>query len=131
MSPAKPLERDAASYRVVVTGGPGSGKTTLVEALAARVYATVPEAGIQVIEALNREPGLEAVWLHPTYVAGHRVVGARPVGHLEFAGPNLESALAGDAEATGADILDQDEAGPRAIMQPRRTELRDATPGAG
>ena len=45
--------------RVVVTGGPGSGKTTLVEALGRRGYATVPEAAIQVIEAKNAELGVE------------------------------------------------------------------------
>ena len=33
----------------VVTGGPGSGKTTLVEALAAAGVATVPEAGRAII----------------------------------------------------------------------------------
>lgn len=35
--------------RIVVTGGPGSGKTTLVEALAAAGYAIEPEAGRAVI----------------------------------------------------------------------------------
>ena len=44
---------------VVITGGPASGKTTLVEAFAARGYATVPEAAIQVIAELNEELGLE------------------------------------------------------------------------
>ena len=44
---------------VVVTGGPGSGKTTLVEALGARGFATVPEAAIQVIGELNEELGLD------------------------------------------------------------------------
>jgi len=45
---------------VVITGGPGSGKTTLVEELGARGYATVPEAAIQVIARLNEEMGVEA-----------------------------------------------------------------------
>lgn len=44
---------------VVVTGGPGSGKTTLIEALGERGYATVPEAALQVIEQLNAELGVE------------------------------------------------------------------------
>ena len=44
---------------IVITGGPGSGKTTLVNALAAKGYRTVPEAAIQVIEALNAELGVE------------------------------------------------------------------------
>ena len=33
----------------VITGGPGSGKTTLIEALAAAGYATAPEAGRAII----------------------------------------------------------------------------------
>ncbi len=44
---------------VVVTGGPGSGKTTLVDALGKLGFATVPEAAIQVIDELNDELGLE------------------------------------------------------------------------
>jgi len=44
---------------IVVTGGPGSGKTTLVEALGKRGYATVPEAALQVIEELNAALGVE------------------------------------------------------------------------
>lgn len=43
----------------MITGGPGSGKTTLVEALAAHGWPTVPEAAIQVIAELNDELGLE------------------------------------------------------------------------
>lgn len=34
---------------IVVTGGPGSGKTTLIQALAARGFATCPEAGRAII----------------------------------------------------------------------------------
>lgn len=34
---------------IVVTGGPGSGKTTLIEALAAHGFATYPEAGRAII----------------------------------------------------------------------------------
>jgi predicted ATPase len=45
--------------RVVVTGGPGSGKTTLVEALERRGYATVPEAALQVIDELNARRGVD------------------------------------------------------------------------
>ncbi len=44
---------------VAITGGPGSGKTTVVEALAARGYVTVPEAAIQVIGELNGQLGLD------------------------------------------------------------------------
>ena len=47
------------ALRVVITGGPGSGKTTLVEALGARGFATVPEAAIQVIAELNEALGVD------------------------------------------------------------------------
>jgi predicted ATPase len=43
---------------VAITGGPGSGKTSLVNHLGSLGYATVPEAGIQIIEELNRELGV-------------------------------------------------------------------------
>ncbi|MBT8494355.1 MAG: ATP-binding protein [Deltaproteobacteria bacterium] len=50
--------------RVVITGGPCSGKTTLVQELAARGFATVPEAAMIVIDELNQELGVEEqkVW---------------------------------------------------------------------
>lgn len=38
-----------ANPRIVITGGPGSGKTSLVEALAAAGHATSPEAGRAII----------------------------------------------------------------------------------
>lgn len=44
---------------VVVTGGPYSGKTTLVGALAGRGFATVDEAAIDVIRRLNGTMGVE------------------------------------------------------------------------
>lgn len=44
---------------VVITGGPYSGKTTLVEALGRRGHRTVSEAAIDVIAELNEELGLE------------------------------------------------------------------------
>lgn len=40
---------DASNRFVVVTGGPGSGKSTLIEALAAAGHAVMPEAGRAVI----------------------------------------------------------------------------------
>lgn len=44
---------------VVITGGPYSGKTSLLNRLAARGFRTLPEAAIRVIDALNSELGLE------------------------------------------------------------------------
>lgn len=45
--------------RVVLTGAPGSGKTTLIDALRDRGMQCVQEAAIDVIEALIDEMGLE------------------------------------------------------------------------
>ena len=47
------------SRLLVVTGGPYSGKTTLVGALAGRGFATVQEAAIDVIGTLNETMGVE------------------------------------------------------------------------
>lgn len=44
---------------MVITGGPYSGKTTLVEALGRQGHGTVPEAAIDVIAELNEELGIE------------------------------------------------------------------------
>lgn len=44
---------------IVVTGGPGSGKTSLIEALSARGHASVPEAALLIIEELNAALGVE------------------------------------------------------------------------
>lgn len=43
---------------VAITGGPGSGKTSLIEYLGSLGYATVPEAAIQIIAELNRQHGI-------------------------------------------------------------------------
>ena len=38
---------------VVLTGGSGVGKTTLIDRLASRGFSTVPEAAMQVIDSNN------------------------------------------------------------------------------
>jgi predicted ATPase len=53
------LDPTTAGLRVVITGGPYSGKTTIIERLAASGYTTIQEAAIEVIEELTRELGLE------------------------------------------------------------------------
>lgn len=53
---------DASHRLVVVTGGPGSGKTTLIEALAAAGHAVMPEAGRQVIRAQLAAGGQGLPW---------------------------------------------------------------------
>jgi len=47
------------TMRVVITGGPGAGKTALVDELAQRGYTTVPEAATAVLSELNERLGLE------------------------------------------------------------------------
>jgi predicted ATPase len=47
----------------VLTGGPGSGKTTLIEALAARGYATTEEAGRGVIREQMQSGGDGLPWI--------------------------------------------------------------------
>lgn len=47
----------------VLTGGPGSGKTTLVEALKARGYATTEEAGRRVIREQMESGGDGMPWI--------------------------------------------------------------------
>lgn len=44
---------------VAITGGPGSGKTSVIRALSARGHPTVPESAIEVIAELNAELGLD------------------------------------------------------------------------
>ena len=53
------LEKALRARLIVLTGGSGVGKTTLVESLAARGYPIVPEAAMQVIDALNGLVGPE------------------------------------------------------------------------
>jgi predicted ATPase len=81
-------DTNGTSLRVVVTGGPGSGKTTLVEALGRRGFATVPEAAISVIEDLNARHGVEG---QKAWRASHRtefqeLVLARQIALEEAAG---------------------------------------------
>lgn len=55
--PADPVERFH-----VVTGGPGSGKTTLIEALAAAGLAHMPEGGRAIIRAQQAIEGKALPW---------------------------------------------------------------------
>lgn len=49
----------------VLTGGPGAGKTTLIDALAARGFATTQEAGRGVIREQLRDGGDGLPWVDP------------------------------------------------------------------
>jgi predicted ATPase len=53
----------------VVTGGPGSGKTTLIEALAAVGFATAPEAGRAIIQDQVMIGGRALPWADPALFA--------------------------------------------------------------
>jgi predicted ATPase len=46
----------------VLTGGPGSGKTTLIEALSAEGFATAPEAGRAIIQSQTAIGGSALPW---------------------------------------------------------------------
>ncbi|MET4682172.1 AAA family ATPase [Brevundimonas faecalis] len=48
--------------RIVLTGGPGSGKTSLIEALAATDHATSPEAGRAIIRRQRMIEGEALPW---------------------------------------------------------------------
>lgn len=49
----------------VLTGGPGSGKTTLIDALREKGFATTQEAGRGVIREETQGDGLALPWLDP------------------------------------------------------------------
>lgn len=72
---------------VVVTGGPGDGKTTLIEELARRGVATAPEAGRAVISAERARGGAGLPWADRALfaelmaahdIAAHRAALAQP-----------------------------------------------------
>lgn len=84
--------------RIVVTGGPTSGKTTVVEALAARGYRTVPEAALDVIAELSARLGVDE---QRSWRLGHPVPFQRLV--LERQDANERAA----ADERGAVFLDR------------------------
>lgn len=54
------------SYRVIFTGGPGSGKTSLIEYLNQIGYQSTPEVGRKVIQEQMRANGTALPWLDKT-----------------------------------------------------------------
>ena len=60
---------DAASRFVVLTGGPGSGKTTLIEALRREGFSATAEAGRGVIQDQVRIGGRGLPWQDPAAFA--------------------------------------------------------------
>ncbi len=53
----------------VITGGPGSGKTTLIEALGAKGHSAMPEAGRGIIRAQQAIDGPALPWRSPALFA--------------------------------------------------------------
>ena len=53
----------------VLTGGPGSGKTTLADALRKQSVACVPEAGRRIIQTQREIGGRGLPWLDPAHYA--------------------------------------------------------------
>ena len=86
------------SKRFVVTGGPGGGKTTLLDALAARGHRVAPEAARRIIKKRLAAGLPEAVPAATAGGGGARTTGAR-VGHTVQSGSQLfgESVAAGEA----------------------------------
>jgi predicted ATPase len=56
------VEMTDIAHLHVITGGPGSGKSTLIEALAARGFATMPEAGRAIIREEVATGGVALPW---------------------------------------------------------------------
>jgi len=67
--------------RVVLTGGPGSGKTSLVEHYQKAGHAIVPEAALQIIQELTRTMGLAAQrrWRQKHVIEFQRLVPVMPI----------------------------------------------------
>lgn len=56
-------------HMFVVTGGPGSGKTSLINAMARRGFRTMPEAGRAIIQDQARIGGSALPWADPPLFA--------------------------------------------------------------
>jgi predicted ATPase len=78
-----------ASRLVVITGGPFSGKTTLVSELDDLGFPTIPEAAIDVIERLNRERGVarQQQWRSTHVVEFQQMIFDLQVGREEALAP--------------------------------------------
>jgi predicted ATPase len=60
---------DETDRLIVITGGPGAGKTSLVEALAASGHAVRPEAGRMIIRDQQTIGGRGVPWVDPALFA--------------------------------------------------------------
>ncbi|MGX5734075.1 AAA family ATPase [Bosea thiooxidans] len=73
---------DGTDRLIVITGSPGSGKTTLIEALAARGHAVQPEAGRAIIREQQRIGGKGLPWADRALFA-ELMLAADRRGHAE------------------------------------------------
>lgn len=78
----------------IITGGPGSGKTSLIEALCQRGVATLPEAGRAVIREEIAAGGDALPW-------GDRLAFAEKMARMDLAALERAEAEAGAARAAG------------------------------
>ena len=76
---------DATDRLVVITGGPGAGKTSLIEALAASGHAVRPEAGRALIRDRQAIGGRGLPWVDPALFA-ELMLAADLRGHAEALG---------------------------------------------
>jgi len=78
--------RDDADRLVVITGGPGSGKSTLIAALRAAGCATSDEAGRQIIKDQSAIGGRALPWVDPLLFAetmlAHEMVAYRAMAGM-------------------------------------------------
>ena len=67
--------------RVVITGGPCSGKTTIIEHLSKQGFQVVTECAIEVIEELNKDMGIEGQkkWRKENLVELQRILVAKQI----------------------------------------------------
>lgn len=65
--PSKFPLRVPPAKRYILTGTPGSGKTSVINELAARGYTTVPEAATALI-AQAQQAGMKAPWENPEFI---------------------------------------------------------------
>lgn len=54
-------------YRYILTGTPGSGKTSIIRSLEVAGYSVVEEAATDVI-ALRQAQGIDEEWRHPSFI---------------------------------------------------------------
>ena len=79
------MTRPASDRFWVVTGGPGSGKTSLIDALAAAGFARAPEAGRAIIHEQVASGGRALPWVDPAAFAAAML--ERDLSSYAAAGP--------------------------------------------